>query len=294
MQAVLKRWFYALIFESVFTLMLIISNYADDFNQTAKYIFPTGVDGYTQQTFFILLQFFMPFVMVPIGTLLSPLFVRLYLSISKRVKSIEMVGYARYEESKREVRYHYVTRVIFGALLCVNIWVILLQSNAFSFWVTPTSRGAMFNEAGTMFNFPMVPWYWFPLAITGLLFSICILILDSGLVFVKKIREHAQFSDTERVGSLLWNIVKGYAGVSVIINFSIWMLTPYGREASMLTYPFMTAAQIVFTIATIDLMRNWGRHLIFNAVKKNRPPEIIALDYKRTPIQDLKELYERV
>ncbi len=292
MKAVTKRWLYILIFEVALALVSIIANYADDFNQTPFFIFPPNADGSSQQAFFIILELIVPFVTVPIGYVLSPLFIRIYLWSTRRMKSMQFVGYAKYQESKREVRYHYITRLIFGALLCTNIWVILLQSNAFSFWVQPAYQSLMYDINGSMLNFPMVPWYWLPLTITGLVFAICFLILDSGLVFMKKIREHAQFADTERVGSLVWSVVKGYAGVSVIINFVLILLTPLGREASMTLYPLLAASQLIFTLATIDLLRNWGRRLIFHVIKKHGIPEIITLDYKKTPVNDMRELYE--
>jgi hypothetical protein len=149
----------------------------------------------------------------------------------------------------------------------------------------------MYNpDTGAMFNFPMVPWYWLTITVTSFVFSICFVILDSGLVFIKKIPEHPEFSDTERVGDLFWNMIKGYAGVSVILNFILLIITPMGKEASLILYPMLALLYLVFVIASMELLGKWGRRLVFNAVKKERNTVIIALDYKITEISQPEEL----
>ncbi len=293
MKPVVKRWLISLIIELVLVLWLLINSALQPTN-APMYIFPPAESVFAQQVFFYMILLLIPLVITPLGFLLSPLFIRFYLWASKRMKGVQLVGYAKFQENKRDIKYRYITRLIFGSLLCISVWNVLIQNSAFTFWVKPEFYDSMFNkETGAMYNFPMVPWYWLPIMITSLVFAMCHLILDSGLVYVKKIRGHPQFSDSERVGSLVWGLVKGYAGISAIITFtSLIFISDLWREGSMVAYPALAVVQVPFIIATIDLLRNWGRRLIYNAVKKHQPPEIIELDYKRTPVQDMKELYE--
>ncbi len=103
--------------------------------------------------------------------------------------------------------------------------------------------------------------------------------------------EHPDFSDTERVGNILWSIVKGYAGIVVVLNFVSLISTPLGMEGSLVLYPMLAACYVFFIVTTIDLFKPWGQKLSFNAVKASRNPEIIAMEYKTSPVADRKDLY---
>jgi hypothetical protein len=291
MKPVLKRWLLGLsglfiLFISAFAISL-----GDAYGMTPFFLFPSTTDGRIQQVFWYFMILIMSTLGVVVGMLIASLVVRSYVKSSKIQSSIQLLGFAKYNENTKVLISHFISRIVFGVLFCVNIWVMLFDYNVFELWVKPEYLSQMY-QGETMLNFPMVPWYWVPTTLVAILFSIAFVILDSGLVMVKKVPEHPDFSDTERVGNLFWNIVKGYAGISGILSFIQLILTPLGREGSLVSYPFMALVGVFYVITTIDLLKTWGCKRIFEAVKKEIPPEIIGLDYKRTPINDSKQLFE--
>ncbi len=275
--------------------LFIIGSILDVFNAKSFYIFPPTENGYLQQIFFYGMMIIIPNIAILIGFAAGLLFIRIYLWMTKRMKSIQMIGFARFDETRSFVRRRYITQVLFGTLLCMNIWIILLQTYSFEFWIKDEYKYLIYDRSsGSMMNFPMIPWYWLPLSVTTLVMAFTFIILDSGLISIKRIRGFPKFGDTERVGNLIWNVMKGYAGISVVINFTIIITsTNLGKEASLTTYPIYTAFILITLFLTMDLYRNWTRKLVFNLVKRSTTPEIINLNYQKTPITTYKEFSQK-
>jgi len=291
MNNTMRRWIRALLFTLVITIFSEIFNMFDEYASRPYYIFPSVDSGYLQHAFWSFLPLITGFCMIPLGYLLGSFIIRFYIKLTKSNSMIQNIGFARIKEDSQIIKKKYLNRILFGILLCVNLWVLFFQYDIFKLTIKPEYHNDMYNaNTGAMLNFPMVAWYWLPITITSLVFSICFVILDSGLVFIKKIPEHPEFSDTQRVGDLFWNMIKGYAGVSVILNFILLIITPMGKEASLVLYPFIAFLYLVFVIASMDLLGKWGRNLIFNVVKKERNPIIITLEYKTTEINQSEEL----
>nr|MDO8109892.1 hypothetical protein [Candidatus Sigynarchaeota archaeon] len=292
MKPILKRWLASLtLCVGVFYIANILSCLLDPWNDPLFYIFPQAATGGLQELFFLGVMFVIPFFMIPLGHGISALIVIIYLRIAQSSKKIVFLGFARIAQDSSIIKKRYWNQVLYGVLLCINIWVLLFQTDAFFFWIRQDAVIRMFNDNGTMLMFPMIPWFWFPLAISVLILTTCFSILDSGLVCIKKIPEHPQFSDTERVGNIFWNIIKGYAGISVIASFALLLFTPYGREASLITFPVYMALNVFFYMATEELTQNWGRKIIFTIVKRNRDPEIIELNYEKKAVDDFNQLF---
>ncbi|MBD3340180.1 MAG: hypothetical protein GF353_13795 [Candidatus Lokiarchaeota archaeon] len=127
----------------------------------------------------------------------------------------------------------------------------------------------MYDSDGRIYNFVFIPWYWLPIFVTTLLFAMCAAIQDSGLVTIRKLYGQSEFADTERVGDRIFAVVKGYAGVSVIINFYFLITTPLGREGSLVIYPLLAVIFMIPFIIAIDLFRNIGIMWIHKAVKSS-------------------------
>lgn len=292
MKPELKRWIISLLIPILVVIFTAIGNMIDMYGNTTWYIWPPFLEGSMQQLFWTIIPILVGFCLIPIGNLLAALFISIYVKSAQKNPSIQKIGFAKFKDSPKLMRKRFLVRLIFMVLLCVNIWVLFFQYGVFKLMVNPIYYDRMYDQLGTMLNFPMVPWYWIPIAVSSIVFTIAFVILDSGLVFVKKIPEHPEFSDTERVGDLFWNLIKGYAGISVIINFITLLSSPFGREGSLVIYPLLAATYLVFIIFSIDLFKNWGRRMIFNAVKKVFKTEIIALDFKITELNNPEELSE--
>jgi hypothetical protein len=293
MKPVQKRiiWSIAL-YVGVFFLPNLIAHYLDTWNRPLFYTFPPFATGADQEAFFMGIMFLLPLLMIPLGVLLSSLFISLYLRLYKHSKKIQFIGFARIQPGAAATRKRYLNQMIFGVLLCINVWVLLFQTGAFSFWVLP-GREMIDPDTGRMFTFPMEPWWWLPISVTVLVISVAYCILDSGLVYVKRIVEHPQFSDTERVGSQLWNLIKGYAGISVVVSFISLLFAEYGQDAANFTFPVYMALALFFYMAILEWLADWGRRFLFKTVQQQKVPEIIDLSYTTTPITTFDQLLPR-
>jgi hypothetical protein len=114
--------------------------------------------------------------------------------------------------------------------------------------------------------------------------------MDSGLVSVKKLSGQSEFSDTERVGDKLFSIVKGYAGISVILSFIVLIQSPRGNEGSLILFPIFALCFVLHVIVAIDVFRNIGKKWIFKASKRYYEPQMIKLSFDKTEISDFKNL----
>ncbi len=265
---------------------------SDDMTRDKLYIIPFGKNGADQQLFFWGLMLLLPYLAIFLGFGLSYGIVWLYMRYTKFSKRIEFVGFSKIINADLMSKRRYLIQMIFGLLLCMNIWIYLLGSGFFDFWVAEEYKSWMYTEDGAMLNFPMVPWYWVPMFITTFVFAACSAITDSGLVTVKKLPEHKEFSDTERVGDKIFTIVKGYAGISVIIGFIGILQTPLGKELSLVVYPINVLYFLFPVILAIDILKDFGRRVVFKAVKTQYEPQLIALSSEKKPITNRKEIYE--
>ena len=236
---ILKTYIICLIISvSLLLLPMMLLGGDDAYNKLRLYNLPFGENARQQGLFFYLLALFAPLLAIFIGYGLAYIVVRVYCRFTKFSQRIEFVGYANIDRSGKYLRKRYLIQLIFGVLLCVNIWIALVTNiEIMEFWVAEEYKDLMYEDSGQMYNFPMVPWYWLPLFITTLVFAMCSVITDSGLVTIKKLSGQSEFSDTERVGDKLFGAVKGYAGISVIISFILLIQSPMGNEGSLVIYP---------------------------------------------------------
>ncbi|MCP4764593.1 MAG: hypothetical protein GY870_22655 [archaeon] len=293
---VLKTYIIGLIYSIAFILIpFIIESLNSSYDDIILFTLPFGVNNDQHFLFFYLLAIIAPYFAIFLGYGLAYIVVRVYCRLSKFSKKIEFVGYANIDRSKKYLRKRYIIQLIFCSLLCMNIWIYLVSNqDIMEYLVTEAGKERMYSKiTEKMFNFPMVPWYWVPLFISILVFSLCIVIVDSGLVTVKKISGQSNFSDTERLGDRIFSFVKGYAGISVILNFIALISTEMGGELSLVLYPLMAIIQLIHLIIAIDLFRNVGRKWIFNAVKSYYPPQKIELNFDKKEIADFKELLDQ-
>ena len=288
---VLRTYIIVFIITLVSILGFNIANLSDPWlNEHILYNVPFIENSAHVQLIFMIIALLVPYAAIFVGYFLASIFVRFYCRFTKFSKRIEFVGYARLERPKGYVRRRYLIQIIFGVFLSINIWIALVSSETImSLLLSDTGKSTMFDEDSRMYHFPMALWYWLPAFIMALLFAMCAVIQDSGLVSMRKLSGQSEFVDTERVGDLLFGLVKGYAGFSVIINFYLLLATPLGLEASLTLYPFLAMMLTVHIIVAIDLFRNIGIKWIHKAVKKSYTPQLIDLNYSKTDI-DPKEL----
>ncbi len=286
---ILKIYIIALTFSSI---TIFTSYFMNTYEKTtaAYFTFPMGVDTKIQELFFLTLAFLAPYLMIFVGYAIAYLVVRIYGPLTKLSKRIEFVGYASTDRSGHYLRRRYIIQVFFATLLCTNIWISLVTNSAIlEFFIAEEAKEFMYTQEGTMLNFPMIPLYWIPLVVVVPIIAMCAVIQDSGLVSIKKLSGQ-EFVDTERIGDKIFGIVKGYAGIAVIISFITLLQSPMGRELSLVLYPLMATAMSFHIIVAIDMFKDIGRKWVFKAVKPTYPPQMVELSYVKKDIADFKDL----
>ncbi|MFX0072475.1 MAG: hypothetical protein ACFFAO_15430, partial [Candidatus Hermodarchaeota archaeon] len=264
----------------------LIGNINDDYSKLDLYSLPFGDTAEQVEIVMLLVAIIAPYLAIFIGYGLGSLIVKIYCRFTKISKKIIFVGYAKLDRSAKYLRKRYLLHLFFASVLCVNIWIYLVTNvELMSLFLSSEGKERMFDtRTGQMFNFVMVIWYWVPIFIASLVFAMCSVIQDSGLVSIKKISGQTEFVDTERVGDLLFGMVKGYAGISVIINFYLLLTTPLGKEGSLVLFPLLAAILMFHLIVAIDLFRSVGVKWIHKVVKKYYPPQLIELTFNKSDI----------
>ncbi len=292
---VLKFYLIGLIISATAVIVPMINNFSDDYMKFKLYTLPFGETSATQAAFFYLLALFAPFLAIFIGYGLAYVVILVYCRFTKFSKRIEFVGYANIDRSGKYLKRRYLIQLLFGTLLCANIWIIIMTDpDLLSYWLSDLGKSLMYDsDTGRIFNFPMISWYWVPIFITTLVFAMCAVIQDSGIVSVKKLSGQSDFSDTERVGDKMFGIVKGYAGIAVIFSFISLLQSPMGQEGSLVLYPLLAALMILHFIIAIDLFRGVGRKWIFKAVKRYYDPQMIKLSFEKSDIADFNDLVNK-
>lgn len=287
---VLKYYLIALIFPAIIVVLSTIQSSDEWLNEQMLYNLPFVNTSGQATIFFYAMALIVPYLGIILGYALAAVIVKIFCRFTKFSKRIEFVGYARTDRSGNYLRKRYLIQFIFATLLCINIWVALVSSEKIlSLLLSEAGKESMYDEDGRIFNFVLVAWYWLPAFISALLFAICAVIQDSGLVTIKRLSGQSEFADTERVGDRIFGLVKGYAGISVILNFYLLITTPLGKEGSLVLYPLVALLLMIHIIIAIDLLRNIGIKWIHKAVKSSYPPQLIELSFKKTDI-DPKDL----
>lgn len=279
---------------SLVFILLFMRGGNDSHSVANFYTLPFGEINLEKYSFFFLLALISPIIAIFLGYLLAYIVVILFCKVSKLSKRIEFIGYAAIDRTPKYLRKRYIIQLIFAVLLSLNIWIILVNNESImQFWLNDSGLDSMEGSEGQYYNFVFIPWYWLPAFLTSLVFSMCIVIMDSGLVLVRQLRGQKDFSDTERVGDKMFSIVKGYAGISVILGFIELIQSPRGNEASLVLYPMLAFLFILPAILGIDAFRGFGIKLIFKAVKPYYLPQLIKLNFEKTEITKYQDLLKQ-
>jgi hypothetical protein len=292
---VLKFYIIGLIVSIATAMIPSIMDFTSEHMQAKVYTLPIGATGAQQAFFFYLFAILLPYPTIILGYGLAYLVVRLYTRLTKISKRITFVGYANIERSGHYYRRRYLIQLIFGALLATNVWIMIVTNpNLMKFWLSTEGQAIAFSTStGALQQFTYTPWYWVPLMFVTPIFAMCAVIQDSGLISVKKVSGQSEFEDTERIGDKIFGIVKGYAGISVIIGFITLIQSPQGGEMSLLFYPMMALVFLLHLIIAIDLFRDIGRKWIFKAVKPYYSPQLLELSYSKKDITDINDVEKR-
>ncbi len=291
-KALLKRWIKTVILAGIIIALNIAVTFGDDAFLERRYILPIGQTGYDEQVFFLLLTQTAPYLALLLGFLLGVGVVKLILFFLKRNKKVEFVGFARADITHKTTWKSYLDRTLFSVLLALNLWLMILNSVVLGFWVAEPYKSTMYDGTGRLLYFVIAPWYWVCVFIAVLVFAMCAVILDSGLVAVFKRPEYRNYGDVTRVGTIVYNVVKGYLGITIIISFLQTLNSPLGQEFNIWTFPLMEMIYLLPFLVAMDLCKDFGRRRVVAAVQKSFPLQMLELDYKRLPVTTFDEIYK--
>jgi hypothetical protein len=115
-------------------------------------------------------------------------------------------------------------------------------------------------------------------------FSPALHLLDSGIVYhnKEKIKHSMDSTEVRNIGEWYSTILKGYAGIAVIINYYDFILVltqviidnPGNITStvlnifSLITYPIVITIVVVPSIIVLDITRERRRRYLFEKVKK--------------------------
>ncbi|MFO8018969.1 MAG: hypothetical protein R6U96_10060, partial [Promethearchaeia archaeon] len=91
--------------------------------------------------------------------------------------------------------------------------------------------------------------------------------------------------------SVIFRIVKGYTGISVIMTFILNLQGPLGLAGSFVTYPMIAFVQLIHLIIAIDLFKNVGRKLIWKAISHIHTPKVIDLNFQISDVKNFRDLF---
>ncbi len=286
-----KRWIKTVIIAGIMIALNIGITFGDDAFIDRRYILPFGQTGYDEQYFFLLLTQTAPYLALFLGFLLGVAVVKVILFFLKRNKNVEFVGFARADITHQKTWKAYLDRTLFSVLLSLNLWLMILNSVVLGFWIADPYKSSMYDGTGRLLYFVIAPWYWVCEFIAVLVFAMCAVILDSGLVAVFKRPEYRNYGDVTRVGTIVYNVVKGYLGITILISFLQTVTSPLGQEINIWTFPIVEMIFLLPFLVAMDLCKGFGRRRVVAAVKNSFPLQVLELDFKRVPVDTFEQIY---
>ncbi len=181
---------------------------------------------------FSILYFTAPFIGFFISYIISPFFLRLHRTIykSKYEYAIENC------QENRAIKLNFL-RIFFPALFCINLSLILAEIPAIrEFFIKPSMLGSTNNAVITMMT--LIPLIGITAIISLAIFTAIYFLIDSGIIFIRN-KEKEKNTHVQNVGSWILNVIRGYAGISVIFTFYQFhsnLITAIGFSNPLATY----------------------------------------------------------
>ncbi len=169
---------------------------------------------------------------------------------------------------------------------------MILNSVVLRFWVADPQKPFMYDGTGRLLAFVIMPWHLVCVFIAVLVFAMCAVILDSGLVTVIRRINFQNYGDVTRVGTIVYNVIKGYLGINIIISFLQILHSPLGQEFNIWSFPVNAMIFMLPFLVAMDLFKDFGRRRVLAVVKKAFHLQVLELDYKRVPVTTFDEIYK--
>jgi hypothetical protein len=192
------------------------------------------------------------------------------------------------QDKKRPEKLKRTFAALIPALLAINLALILAQIEGIALLVA--------KPAGTMLQFnAFIILLMFTIIIAMALYSPVWFFLDSGLVYSnkEKVEDRADPIEVKSVGGWYRTILKGYAGISVIITFiqfllmSVWAPDPTAFLFNLIgvsLFPFFISLTSLLALIIVDMSAESNIKYVRKLAEKNN-----ISDYMEVKIEKIRK-----
>lgn len=163
-------------------------------------------------------------------------------------------------------------RAFFMGFFTMSILFVFVENDTLSsfFWIDLLIyQTTITNQTFGIYSEDiLLPWSWISVIITFTLSIACWIILDSGLIVIRKKSRHLNYKNVSKVGDIVYKAIKGYVGISIILS---WILFIFRINTGITVFPMNAFLFSILILFILDWMRPFSNKLIKKAITKNFP-----------------------
>ncbi|UCC19761.1 MAG: hypothetical protein JSV62_00350 [Promethearchaeota archaeon] len=209
------------------------------------------------------------------GFLMSPIFLSLHIKIFRNKYQYGIYPKPEYKKFK------YFSQGLFSALMAINISLLLLNPDIVRF-INGNIYASPEDLTPDHYTSAFVVLLIITLAITNIFFSPTWFLMDSGILYSNKMKlnETNKPLEIRSIGRWYEQLLKGYAGVSVLIayiNFIVIFFGAAGNNISLfiITLIMFIPLPIILIVPTIPAL------ILIDVIKQRRNNNILKMARKR-------------
>ena len=262
----------AIIYVIIKDLVYLFSE--DAFNKNdAIYVFPPSNSFLVQKFILNCLILIGVFIGVLLGLLLAYFITLIYLrfiSLFVKPNNFEF-GYTKIEPSLTPI-ITILIRALFMGFFTMSILFVFVENNTLSsfWWINAGDYQTLITNQvfGIYSEEILLPWSWISVIITFALSIACWVILDLGLIVVRKKSRHLNYKSVSKVGDIIYKALKGYVGISIILS---WILFISRINTGIAVFPINAFFFSILILFILDWFKPFSNKFITRAIIKNYP-----------------------
>lgn len=255
----------------------------DAFNKNdALYVFPPSSSFLVQKFILNCLVLIGLIIGVLLGLLLAYFITLIYLrfiSFSRKIKIMKRLvkpnnfefGYIKIEPLLTPIK-TILIRALFMGFFTMSILFVFVENNALSsfWWINAGDyQTVITNQAFGIYSEEiLLPWLWISVIITFTLSTACWVILDLGLIVARKKSRHLNYKSVSKVGDIIYKVIKGYVGISIILS---WVLFIFRINTGIAVFPWNAFFFSILILFVLDWFKPSSNKFITRAIFKIYP-----------------------
>lgn len=233
---------------------------------------------------------------IPIGFLISYIITLIYLWLFKKYQWFFKKFLKKYYEKEKytfgfveiDPQTTSITTILFRAtiagFLTMSLLFIYIENNYFSvFWwknLNDYQTTIATQPSGLYSELILLPWLWISLAISSALLVACWIILDSGLIIIKKKSSHKRYRSVGKVGNYFYKYLKGFVTLSLLIS---WLLFFLQINVGIAVLPINSLIYFVLFVIILDYFKPFTRNIVMKGARKIFPSiDFLTIETKQT------------